>query len=156
MRVHLIAIGQRMPGWVAEGFEAYRKRLGRELPFVLRELPAVARSKGQDAARAIDEEGDRLLGAVPAGAVVVLLDERGTAWSTRNLAEQVAQWRQGGRDVALLAGGADGVSANVRRAAQKVWSLSALTLPHPLVRIVVIEQLYRAVTLLSGHPYHRD
>jgi 23S rRNA (pseudouridine1915-N3)-methyltransferase len=156
VRVHLIAIGQRMPGWVTEGFEAYRKRLGRELPFVLRELPSVARSKGQDGARAVDEEGDRLLGAVPAGAEIVLLDERGVAWSTRALAEQVAAWRQGGRDVALLVGGADGVSAKVRQAAQRVWSLSALTLPHPLVRIVVVEQLYRAVALLGGHPYHRD
>jgi 23S rRNA (pseudouridine1915-N3)-methyltransferase len=155
VRVHLIAIGQRMPAWVAQGFDSYRKRLGRELPFTLRELPAVARSKGQDAARAIDEEGDRLLAAVPAGAEIVLLDERGAAWSTRALAERVADWRQGGRDVALLVGGADGVSTKVRQAAQRIWSLSALTLPHPLVRVVVVEQLYRAVALLGGHPYHR-
>jgi 23S rRNA (pseudouridine1915-N3)-methyltransferase len=156
MRVHLIAIGQRMPHWVVEGFEGYRKRLGRELPFQLRELPAVARARGQAPARAIDEEGQRLLGAVPAGATVILLDERGAAWSTRDLADKVARWRQGGCDVALLVGGADGVSQAVRAAAERTWSLSALTLPHPLVRVVVIEQLYRAVSLLAGHPYHRE
>ncbi len=156
MRVHLIAIGQRMPAWVAEGFQSYRKRLGRELPFELRELPAVARSRGQAPARAIDEEGVRLLAAVPDGALIVLLDERGKPWTTRQLADEVAAWRQQGRDVALLVGGADGVSENVRAAAQRSWSLSALTLPHPLVRVIVIEQLYRAVSLLGGHPYHRD
>lgn len=156
MRVHLIAIGQRMPAWVTEAFQSYRKRLGRELPFELRELPAVARSRGQDPQRAVDEEGTRLLAAVPHGGLVVLLDERGKPWTTRQLADEVADWRQQGRDVALLVGGADGVSARVREAAQRSWSLSALTLPHPLVRVILIEQLYRAVSFLAGHPYHRD
>lgn len=145
-----------MPAWVAAGFEQYRKRLGRELPFTLRELPSAMRGRACDPVRVLEEEHRRLLAAVPGGARVVLLDERGSPWSTRQLAERVSAWRQDGRDVALLVGGPDGVSPGLRGRADDLWSLGPLTLPHPLVRVIVVEQLYRAVSLLAGHPYHRD
>ena len=109
-----------------------------------------------DIARGQREEAEALRAAIPRDALVVALDERGSAWSTRQLADRLAQWQHDGRDIALLVGGPDGLDAQLRTDAGQRWSLSPLTLPHPLVRIVVAEQLYRAHTLLSGHPYHRD
>lgn len=153
MRASLIAIGERMPAWVADGFAEYAKRLSRELPLSLVEVKAGA--KGRDAAHARAAEGVALLAALPRDVHVVALDGRGDAWTSQQLARQVAEWRMAGRDVALLVGGAEGHAAEVLQRADQRWSLGPLTLPHMLVRVVVAEQLYRAVTILNGHPYHR-
>lgn len=155
MHLHLIAIGQRLPGWVQQGIDDYARRLPAQFGFHIVELPASKRGSG-DTQRAIDEEGQRLLQAVPKGARIIALDERGRQWQTRELAEQLQHWTHDGRDVALLLGGADGHSAAVRDQAERLWSLSALTLPHGLARLLLTEQVYRAWSLLSGHPYHRD
>ncbi|ODV19422.1 MAG: 23S rRNA (pseudouridine(1915)-N(3))-methyltransferase RlmH [Rhodanobacter sp. SCN 68-63] len=143
MRARLIAVGERMPGWVAEGFAEYRKRLSHELPLELIELKPGARGKGRDDARAILDEGAAILAAIPRDTHVIALDGRGKTWSSEELAAQLGQWRMAGRDLAVLA-----------RAEQR-WSLGPLTLPHMLVRLVLAEQLYRATTIAAGHPYHR-
>ncbi|HEX7324083.1 MAG TPA: 23S rRNA (pseudouridine(1915)-N(3))-methyltransferase RlmH [Rhodanobacteraceae bacterium] len=155
MRARLIAVGERMPGWVAEGFAEYAKRLSRDLPLELIEIKPGARGKGRDSARAVASEGAALLAGVKRDVHVVALDGRGSAWSSEQLAQQLARWRMGGRDLAFLIGGPDGHAPDVLARADQRWSLGALTLPHMLVRLVVAEQLYRAVTILQGHPYHR-
>ncbi len=152
MRARIITVGERMPVWVAEGFAEYRKRLARELPLQLIEVRA--RSKDRDAAHAKEAEGEALLAAAR-DMHMVALDGRGESWSSEELARQLSKWRMRGRGVAFLIGGADGHSANVLNRADQRWSLGALTLPHMLVRLIVAEQLYRAVTILAGHPYHR-
>lgn len=151
MRAHLIAVGERMPAWVQQGFAEYTKRLSRELPLELIEVSA----KSRDPARAMAEEGAALLVAIPKGAHVVALDGRGKPWSSEELAQQLQRWRMQGKDLALLIGGADGFAPDVLDRADQKWSLGPATLPHPLVRIVVAEQLYRAASLLANHPYHR-
>ncbi|HET7557842.1 MAG TPA: 23S rRNA (pseudouridine(1915)-N(3))-methyltransferase RlmH [Rhodanobacteraceae bacterium] len=153
MRARIVAIGERMPAWVAEGFVEYRKRLGRELPLELIEIRPPAR--GRDLKRAMAEEGEALLAAVPRDAHVVALDGRGSTWSSEQLAEQLKRWRMDGRDLAFLIGGADGHADPVLQRADQRWSLGPLTLPHMLVRLLVAEQLYRAATIVAGHPYHR-
>lgn len=155
MNIHLIAVGERMPAWVQQGYAEYAKRLPPECALRLIEIAPGRRSKGSDPARAIQEEGERMLAALPKGALVVALDERGREWSTLELAGQLRNWLQDGRDVALLVGGPDGLAPPCRSRAAQAWSLSRLTLPHPLVRIVVAEQLYRAWSVLQNHPYHR-
>ena len=155
MRSRLIAVGERMPAWVADGFAEYKKRLSRELPLDLVEIRLGARGKGRDPARAIAEEGAAVRAALPKDAHVVALDGRGSAWSSEQLAAELKRWRMEGRDVAFLIGGPDGHAADVLAASHQRWSLGPLTLPHMLVRLVVAEQLYRAMTMLAGHPYHR-
>lgn len=155
MKARLIAIGERAPAWVAEGFADYQKRLSRELPLELIEIAPGVRGKGRDAVRAMQEEGARALAALPKNAWVVTLDGPGTAYSSEQLAQRLATWRQQGRDLAFLIGGPEGHSPEVRQAAQESWSLGPLTLPHMMVRMIVAEQLYRAVSLLGNHPYHR-
>ena len=155
MKAKLIAVGERAPSWVAQGFAEYRKRLSHWLPLDLVEVEPGLRGKGRDAARAMADEGARVLSAVPKGALVVALDGRGRAWSSAELAQRLQHWRNGGRDLALLIGGPEGHAADVLDAAGERWSLGPLTLPHMLVRLVVAEQLYRAAALLANHPYHR-
>ena len=140
-----------MPAWVQSGYAEYAKRLSRELPLELIEVAA----KSRDPARAMTEEGAALLAAIPKGAHVVALDGRGKAWSSEELAQQLARWRMQGKDLAFLIGGADGFASTVLDRADQKWSLGPMTLPHPLVRIVVVEQIYRAASLLANHPYHR-
>lgn len=155
MKTRLISVGERMPGWVSDGFAEYRKRLSHELPLDLVEIPLGARGKGRDPIRAIADEGAAVLAALPKDVHVVALDGRGKPWSSEQLAEELARWRMHGRDLAILIGGPDGHAAEVLVRAQQRWSLGPLTLPHMLVRLVVAEQLYRATTMLAGHPYHR-
>ncbi|MBB6188777.1 23S rRNA (pseudouridine(1915)-N(3))-methyltransferase RlmH [Rhodanobacter sp. MP7CTX1] len=155
MRARLIAVGERMPGWVAEGFAEYRKRLSHELPLELVELKPGLRGKGRDDTRAIHEEGTAILAALPRDTHVVALDGRGKTWSSEELAEQLSKWRMAGRDLAFLIGGPDGHAPEVLARAEQSWSLGPLTLPHMLVRLVLAEQLYRATTIATGHPYHR-
>lgn len=155
MRVTLAAVGQRMPGWVSEGFSDYIRRLRPRLPVELIEIPAAKRGSG-DVARAMGEEGKRLLAAIRAGDHVVALDERGRQRTSVELSQWLGQRQQAGSDLTFLVGGADGFAPEVLARANERWSLSSLTLPHALVRVVFAEQIYRAVTLLDGHPYHRE
>lgn len=155
MRARLISVGERMPAWVSEGFAEYRKRLSRDLPLELVEIPLGARGKGRDPVRAIADEGSAVLAALPKDIHVVALDGRGKPWSSEQLAEQLAGWRMSGRDLAILIGGPDGHAADVLARSDQRWSLGPLTLPHMLVRLVVAEQLYRAASIIAGHPYHR-
>lgn len=154
MHLHLLAVGTRMPVWVRQGFETYTRRLPRSCSLRLVEI-APARRSAADARRALVQEGERLLAAVPAGARVIGLDERGAGWSTAELVARLSSWMQEERDVALLVGGPDGLArACLERAAER-WSLSPLTLPHALVRVIVAEQIYRAWSVQRHHPYHR-
>jgi 23S rRNA (pseudouridine1915-N3)-methyltransferase len=144
-----------MPGWVDEGFKDYAGRMPRECRLELREVPLGRRSRGTEPVRAIAAEGERLL-AGSEDCVRVCLDVQGSAVDTVGLSRRLAGWLQDGQDVALLVGGPDGLAPACLEAARWRWSLSPLTLPHGLVRVLVAEQLYRAWTVLSGHPYHRD
>lgn len=155
MRVQVTAVGQKMPRWVADGYKEYAGRMPRELRLDLRELAPGDRGKGGNPARAREVESERLLQAVPKGARVIALDGGGRRVDTPALADAMREWLQDGRDVALLIGGPDGLDESCLQAADHCWSLSPLTLPHMLVRVLVAEQLYRAWTLLTGHPYHR-
>lgn len=156
MRIHLLAVGARMPQWVTEGYRHYSRRLPRECALQLTEIRAVRRAPATPVARAVQREGERLLAAVPAAARVIALDERGGALTTRELARGLGGWMREGRDVALLIGGADGLAPACLARAESRWSLSPLTLPHGLVRVIVAEQLYRAWSTLHNHPYHRE
>jgi len=155
MQIHLIAVGTRMPAWVTQGYEDYARRLPRECALRLVEIPPGRRSRTQPTAQAVQEEGRRMLAAIPERAQVVALDVGGRAWDTPALADRLREWLQSGRDTALLVGGPDGLAGDCLQRAELRWSLSALTLPHPLVRVVLAEQLYRAWTIIGGHPYHR-
>ncbi len=155
MRIYLIAVGTRMPAWVTQGFEEYARRLPADCALQLVEIAAGKRGKNADIARITRDEGERTLAAIPKGARVVALDVKGRSWSTGQLSQQLDGWRHKGRDIALLVGGPEGLAAECLARAEQCWSLSPLTLPHPLVRIVVAEQLYRAWSILNGHPYHR-
>ena len=155
MRLRLVAVGTRMPGWVDEGFKDYAGRMPRECRLELREVPLGRRSRGTEPVRAVAAEGERLL-AASEDCVRVCLDVQGAAVDTAGLSRRLAGWLQDGQDVALLVGGPDGLAPACLEAARWRWSLSPLTLPHGLVRVLVAEQLYRAWTVLSGHPYHRD
>jgi len=155
MHIRLIAVGTRMPDWVTLGYQDYARRLPRECTLQLVEIPLGRRSKSQPAAQAQQEEGRQMLAALPKDCHVIALDVQGQAWSTVTLADNLRQWLGSGRDVALLVGGPDGLAPDCRDRAGRSWSLSALTFPHALVRVLVAEQLYRAWTMLSGHPYHR-
>lgn len=145
-----------MPDWANAGTAEYLKRMPPACPVLLREVPAVQRSKTMATERAKAEECARIDAQIPKGAWRILCDERGTSWSTAQLAEQMAEWLQSGRDVAVVVGGADGMTDDFRQTADQLWRLSDLILPHPLVRVLLAEQLYRAWSLLNGHPYHRE
>lgn len=155
MIVHLLAVGTRMPQWVDQGYREYAHRMPPECALKLTEIAPGKRTKGADLRRLQRQEGERLLAAIPNGAHVIALEIGGRSMDTESLADQLSQWLQGGRDVALLVGGPEGLDPLCRERAYRAWSLSPLTLPHPLVRIVVAEQIYRAWSLLKGHPYHR-
>jgi 23S rRNA (pseudouridine1915-N3)-methyltransferase len=155
VRQHLIAVGSKMPGWVTAGYDEYAKRLRGELNLQLHEIPAGKRGKNADIARITADEGKRMLDATPGGAHVVALDVLGKSWSTEQLSDKLDEWMRGGRDVALYIGGPEGLAPEALARADERWSLSALTFPHPLVRVILAEQLYRAHSLLRGHPYHR-
>jgi 23S rRNA (pseudouridine1915-N3)-methyltransferase len=154
MRFFIVAVGHRMPVWVDAGFAEYAGRMPREMRMDLIALKPASRGGG--ARRAIDTEGERMLAAVPAGCTVIALDERGAAIATMELARRLARWRQSGRNIAFLIGGADGLAESVKKSSDAVWSLSRLTLPHGLARVLLAEQLYRAGSILHNHPYHRE
>lgn len=155
MLIRILAIGTKMPDWVTAGFQEYAKRFTAGWQLELCEIPAEKRTKNPDIARIIEREGEKLLAAIKPNHQVIALDVKGHAWSTEQLAQQLKQWQIHGRPIDLLIGGPDGLSSACLKKAEQRWSLSPLTLPHPLVRIVLAEQIYRAVSILQHHPYHR-
>ncbi len=155
MNINLIAVGTRMPAWVNEGYREYARRFPRECRLKLTEIPSGQRVRSGTVERAVSEEGKRMLAELVPRQRVIALDVNGRSWSTPQLAGQFHQWMQQGQDVSLLVGGPDGLSLSCLERAEQRWSLSPLTLPHPLVRVVLAEQLYRAWTIMVGHPYHR-
>lgn len=159
MKLKVVAVGRRMPAWVNAGFEEYARRMPREVPLTLAEIKPEMRH-GESSRAAIDKlvelEHQRIVAALPAAALHIVLDERGKSCTSLELSQCMARWRASGQDVAFVIGGADGTSAALKQEADLLWSLSPLTLPHGLARIVLAEQLFRAASILSGHPYHRS
>lgn len=155
MRIRLIAVGTKMPDWVEQGYGEYAKRLPRDCTVELVELPLGPRGKSSSTAVAMEREGQAIMAAIGKGDRVIALDVKGKAWSTEQLARNLDEWRMSGANYSLLIGGPDGLAPECLALADVKWSLSALTLPHPLVRILVIEQLYRAYSILHNHPYHK-
>ncbi len=151
----VLALGTRMPKWVETGVDEYRKRLPPELKLVIRELPLANRGNTSTAA-VVTRETDAIRSAVPDRDRLVVLDVTGRGLSTEQLAERLADWQMSGDNYSLVIGGPDGVDKSLLQQADLCWSLSPLTLPHPLVRVVLVEQLYRAWSINAGHPYHRS
>ena len=156
MKFRVVAIGPRMPAWVKAAWQDYAKRFPRGLELSLQELPLAPRGKNTAAEAARAAESDSLLAQIANNNRCVALDQRGTPWSTSDLAGHFQSWLQQGRDTCFLIGGPDGFDERVEQRADHCWSLSRLTLPHMLVRVVVAEQLYRAWSVSQGHPYHRE
>ena len=156
MKINIHAIGKRMPAWVRQGFGDYQSRLPRHIQLQLREINLPERTANSDLLRLKEEEGERLLAGVHADDMVIALDEGGKQWTSRELAGELFGWLQDKRNVSLLVGGPDGLSRVCLDRADRTWSLSRLTLPHMLVRVVLAEQLYRAYAITQNHPYHRD
>jgi 23S rRNA (pseudouridine1915-N3)-methyltransferase len=155
MRLKIIAVGTRLPPWQQQGFSEYARRLPRECAMDLTEIPAASRAKSKATSQSIAKESDRILAALARNDYVVALDQAGVQYTSEDLAGRLDIWLAQGRDVAMLIGGADGLSQACRSRAELRWSLSDLTLPHGLARVLVAEQLYRAWSILGGHPYHR-
>lgn len=156
MRLVLAAVGQRMPGWADTAYEDYAKRFPPELRLELKAVKAEPRTSGRTPAQMMAAEAQRLEAACPRGARRVVLDERGERLGTRELAERLRTWQGEGRDVALLVGGPDGLDPGLKASADETLRLSDLTLPHAFVRVMLAEALYRAWSLGTGHPYHRE
>jgi 23S rRNA (pseudouridine1915-N3)-methyltransferase len=145
-----------MPAWVTAGVQTYQKRLPQHVDLQFQELPAAQRSSGITAAKLCEKEGEAMLKAMHESAYTIALDERGNSWTSTELASQLENWLANHPRVNFLIGGAEGLSTACKEKADRLWSLSPLTLPHALVRVVLAEQIYRAWTLVQGHPYHRE
>jgi 23S rRNA (pseudouridine1915-N3)-methyltransferase len=155
MKFLIFAVGNKMPEWVEAGFKEYARRMPHEAAIELLELKPEKRGGGKKVEQLLDAEGARILAALPPKCRIVAMDERGRQWTTAKLADSITGWMRNGGDTAFIVGGADGLDASIKNLADEVLALSALTLPHGLVRILLAEQLYRAVSLIKRHPYHR-
>lgn len=156
MKLHVVAVGVRMPGWAEEAYGEFARRMPREMPMELIEVKAEARSAGKPMAALLAAEAVRLRAVLPARCRKVVLDEHGSDLTTQALARRMEKWLAGGEDIALLIGGPDGLDAALKQEAAETLRLSSLTLPHALARVLLAEALYRASSLLKGHPYHRE
>ena len=156
MKLLIVAVGQKVPAWITAGFNEYTKRMPREAQISLLEIKPEPRTAGRTAMQVMEAEAQRILASLPQNCLRIMLDERGIQPTTKQLAAQMQDWMREGRDIAFIIGGADGLHVSVKRAAQQHLSLSALTLPHAFVRVLLAEQLYRAHSLLHNHPYHRE
>ena len=155
MQFHLLAVGTRMPAWVNSGFREYASRLPREHALILHEIPAAKRYKSTTKRMQLEHECTRILAKIPKDSLVVALDTQGKCWSTEQLAENMREWLQTGRKIALVIGGPDGLSKACLERSNHRWSLSPLVFPHGLVRVIVAEQIFRAWSIINNHPYHR-
>ncbi len=156
MKLLIVSVGHKMPAWITAGFAEYAKRMPREAQIVLQEIKPEPRTSGKNPVQIMEAEAQRILAALPQNCRRIALDERGTQPTTKQLATQMQDWMRAGCDVAFIIGGADGLHDSVKQAAQQLLALSAFTLPHALVRVLLAEQLYRAHSLLHNHPYHRE
>ena len=156
MNITVLAVGTKMPRWVDEAVAEYAKRFGRDIRYTLKEIKPEKRGAGTNAAQGMAAEEKRLLEALPAQAFLVVLDERGQAPTSMELSAMLAQWQQQGGEVCFVIGGADGLTDALKQKARLLLRLSSLTLPHGMVRVLLTEQLYRAVSILNKHPYHRE
>ena len=156
MKVRLVAVGTRMPQWVQQGIAEYEKRITRELGFSIAEVTLERRSKSRTIHQNVQAEGEAVLRHVHRDDFVIALEVKGKTLDTATLARRLDEMKLGGRNLCFLIGGPDGLSAQCQARADECWSLSALTFPHPLVRILLVEQLYRASCVSKGHPYHRE
>jgi len=155
MKIKLIAVGTHMPSWVEAGYQDYCQRIVKPYSLELHEIRLRKRTSHADVKRFMEAEGAEMLGKIGHDDKVIALDVLGKAWSTEELADKLQQWRQEHSAVTLLVGGPEGLAPEAYAKASERWSLSRLTLPHPLVRVIVAEQIYRAISILGGHPYHR-
>ena len=156
MKLYVIAVGNKMPEWITSGFNEYTKRMPREARIELIELKPESRTSGKTTTQIMEAEAQRILAALPQNTLRIALDEHGATPTTKQLSQQMQHWLGDGRDVAFIIGGADGLHESVKQAAQQLMALSAFTLPHGMVRVLLAEQLYRAHSLLHNHPYHRE
>lgn len=155
MNIYMITVGQRLPKWIGEGYQDYARRLRQSCALHLLEVATARRGKSGNPAQWRQDECRRLLAAIPPNCRIIACDERGESWTTQEVAEHLQTWMNEAQDVALLVGGPDGLAPPCLARASRKWSLSSLTLPHGLVRVILAEQIYRAFSLLSHHPYHR-
>jgi len=158
VKLQIITVGHKPSAWISSGFQDYARRMPREMPLLLSEIRPAHRAGAAPAqiARARSAESDRILAAIPVNSVKVALDERGKSMSTTQLAQRLESWMQDGKDVCFLIGGADGLDDEIKSSSDLVFSLSMMTMPHALVRVVLAEQLYRATSIIRKHPYHRQ
>ena len=156
MKLIIVSVGHKMPDWITAGFNEYVKRMPREARIELLEIKPEPRTTGKTAAQIMKAEAQRILAVLPQNCLCIALDERGTQPTTMQFAKQMQGWMREGRDVAFIIGGADGLHETVKQAAHQLLALSALTLPHAVVRVLLAEQLYRAHSLMHNHPYHRE
>ncbi|MCR4303201.1 MAG: 23S rRNA (pseudouridine(1915)-N(3))-methyltransferase RlmH [Gallionella sp.] len=156
MKLIIVSVGHKMPDWITAGFNEYAKRMPREARIDLLEIKPEPRTTGKTAAQIMKAEAQRILAVLPQNCLCIALDERGAQPTTMQFAKQMQDWMREGRDVAFIIGGADGLHESVKQAAHQLLALSALTLPHAVVRVLLAEQLYRAHSLMHNHPYHRE
>jgi 23S rRNA (pseudouridine1915-N3)-methyltransferase len=156
MKLLIVSVGHKVPDWITAGFNEYTKRMPREAQISLLEIKPEPRTTGKTTAQIMEAEAQRILSAMPQNCLRIALDERGIQPTTRQLAARLQDWMREGRDVAFIIGGADGLHESVKQAAQQLLAVSALTLPHAFVRVLLAEQLYRAHSLMHNHPYHRE
>lgn len=156
MNITVLAVGNKMPRWVDEAVQEYAKRFGRDVQYTLKEIKPEKRGAGVNAAQGMAAEEKRILEALPDNAFLVVLDERGKAPTSVELAQYMQRWQQDGEHVCFVIGGVDGMTDALKQKARLMLRLSSLTLPHGMVRVLLTEQLYRAVSILQNHPYHRE
>lgn len=156
MQLNVIAVGRRMPAWIREAFTEFNRRLPAELRLNLVEIAPVTRNKNISREKITAQEEGRIRAAIPDDSMLVVLDEKGRQFDSRTLAKQISTWQREGHNITFIIGGADGLHDNIKKSADLTWSLSSLTLPHGMVRVIIAEQIYRAWTILQNHPYHRE
>jgi len=156
MRITIVAVGKKMPAWINQGVEEYSRRTRTQLPFSIIEVASVKRNKTTSNNKILVTEANRIRQHVPAQAYKIALDEKGREFTTKKFSQRLDDWIQDGQDVAFIIGGADGLDPDLKTEANDTWSLSQMTLPHGLVRVLLAEQIYRAWSLLHNHPYHRE
>jgi|SRR5690625_954774 len=155
MKLTVIAVGNRMPAWIQQGWQTYARRLPKDYALTLKEIKAEPRNAGKSTTQIMQAEAARIHAALPKNVISIILDERGEHLTTMDIANMLKTWHEDNQSIAFLIGGPDGLAPNLKQHAQRQWRLSSLTLAHPLARVILIEQLYRAWTILHNHPYHR-
>ncbi|MGB1799443.1 MAG: 23S rRNA (pseudouridine(1915)-N(3))-methyltransferase RlmH [Gammaproteobacteria bacterium] len=156
MQIDLIAVGKKMPTWIESGFKEYTKRLPKNINFKLIEITPATRSKNNNADNYKHKEQEKIEAALSPKSIIIALDERGKSINSQQLAKQLQSWNDDNQHISLIIGGADGLNESLKKKANQLWSLSAMTLPHGLVRVMIAEQIYRAWSITQNHPYHRE